>query len=337
MKRTLNDGVLRVAVIGAGNWGFQHARAYSSRGDAALVAVVGRTPERTKARAERFHVPWYLDIDEMIEKERPDFVSVCLPAQGSFEATMKVIRAGIPLLAEKPLAYDLRQAEALVDAARERNLFFAIDFNQRYSTPCRRAKAAIDEGRLGEPLFALWRFGHGWGPAALAHPYLNLIEAQCHGFDMLEHMFGPVAALSAEMTDGGGKGGYGTFTLSLRFENGAVGAFLATVDANDSNRNCQYIELGGTRGRILIEDNLRRYSYQASGRDTEEVWQAPFFADAERSFGFNLDRHLDALIPALTAGEAPPVPAERGLRALKLAMAAIDSFENGRRVTVQGT
>ena len=325
---------LRVAVVGAGSWGYQHARAFSSRSDTELVAVAGRTPERTKARADQFHVPYYLDIGEMLRAEKPDFVSVCLPAQGNFEATMQVIKAGFPLLSEKPIAYELDQARALIEAAQRQNLFYAIDFNQRYSIPCLKAKRAIEEGRLGRLVFALWRFGHGWGSPELSHPFVNIIEAQCHGFDMMEHMFGPITALSAEMTDNGGRKGFATFALSLSFKNGAVGSFLATLDANEHNRNSQYIELGGTDGRILIEDNVQSYTFQATNSDTAEVWRAGFFSDDLRCFGHNLDRHLDELIPAFRAGKQPPVPAERGLRALELAYAAIHSFREGVRVSV---
>ena len=66
-----------------------------------------------------------------------------------------------------------------------------------------------------------------------------------------------------------------------------------------------------------------------------ETWQAGFFEDGLRSFGHNLDRLLDALIPALLAGQEPPVPARRGLRALELAYAAIESFQTGRRIEVK--
>lgn len=325
---------LRVAVIGAGSWGYQHARAYFQRKDTELIAIVGRTENKTKARAEEFCTSYYLDIDEMLEKEKPDFVSVCLPAQHTFEATMKIINAGIPLLSEKPLAYKLEEAEEMIRCAKEKNLFYAIDFNQRYSIPCQKAKQAIDCGRLGKPVFALWRFGHGWGEPYIDHPFLNLIEAQCHGLDMLEHLCGPIESVMAEMTDNGGRKSYSTFTLSLRLQNGGIASFLATLDANEHNKLSQLIEIGGTNGRILIEDNINSYTFQATDSDMAETWRAGFFEDDYRSFGKNLDRHLDELIPALIRGEQPPVPAEKGLRALKLAYAAIESFETGKRVMV---
>ena len=53
------------------------------------------------------------------------------------------------------------------------------------------ARAAIASGDLGDVVFATWRFGGEAGTSA--HPHANLIETQCHGFDMLEHLCGPIA------------------------------------------------------------------------------------------------------------------------------------------------
>ena len=325
---------IRVAVVGAGGWGYQHARAFFERDDVQLTAVFGRTEERTARRAAQFGIRPYTDLDAMLRQEKPDLVSVCLPAQHTYETTMRLIEAGVPMLVEKPLAYRLDQGEALIDAAEKKHLFMAIDFEQRFSVPCQRAKAAIDAGDLGRLVFAHWRFGHGWGSPTIDHPHTNLIEAQCHGLNTLEYLCGPIRSVMAEMTQNGGRGSYSTFVLSLTFENGAVGSFLATLDANEHNSLSQLIEIGGVDGRVLIEDNVRRYTFQRTDSDTAQTWSAGFFEDDLRAFSHNLDRYLDAMLPAFRAGEKPPVPASEGLRALRIAYAAIESFETGRRVSV---
>ena len=50
-------------------------------------------------------------------------------------------------------------------------------------------------GRLGDLVFLTWRFG---GEGGGDHPHGNLIETQCHGFDMLEHLAGPITSVSAQ-------------------------------------------------------------------------------------------------------------------------------------------
>jgi threonine 3-dehydrogenase len=122
--RTMNgEERVKVALIGAGTWGLQHARIFAERPDVDFRAVVGRTLERTRARAEEFGTNYYLDIQEMLESERPDLVSVCLPNLGHFEPTLQVIEAGVSLIVEKPLVFDIAEARTLLDEAAKRGLF----------------------------------------------------------------------------------------------------------------------------------------------------------------------------------------------------------------------
>lgn len=321
---------VKVVVVGTGGWGRQHARVFSGRPDVDFRAVLGRNRDRAEARAAEYGVRAYTDLTAMLEQEQPDLVSLCLPNQGHFGPTLEVIKAGCSLLVEKPLVFDLAQADVLLREAEARGLFFAINFNHRYAKPALLAKEAIDGGRLGEIVFAAWRFG---GEGGAGHPHANLIETQCHGFDLLEHLCGPIASVMAEMTDKTGKG-YTTMALSLRFASGAVGSFLGTYDSSYAYPGTQRVEINGAAGRVVMEDTVRRFEFQPTGSETGEQWQAGYFNDADREFGRTFDRHLDALLAAFQAGQPPPVPAGAGRRALAVAMAAIQSFETGRRVNV---
>jgi len=320
---------IKVALVGAGGWGRQHARIFSERPDVEFCAVVGRTEERTRARAAEYGTRWYLDIDAMLQAEHPDLVSLCLPNQGHFDATLEVIRAGYPLLVEKPLVFDIEEADTLLAEAAQRGLFFAINFNHRYARPVQMARDAINGGRLGDLVFATWRFG---GEGRGGHPHANLIETQCHGFDMLEYLCGPIASVMAQMTDKTGNG-YSTLVLALQFANGAVGSLVGSYDSSYAYPDTHLVEVNGTRGRVTVEDTVRRYAFQAVGNETSEVWQAGYFNDRDREFHRTFDAHFEVLLDAFRRGDEPPVHASAGRRALALADAAIRSFETGTRVT----
>ncbi len=322
---------IKVALIGAGRWGLQHARIFAGRPDVDFCAVVGRTLERTRSRAEQFGTRYYLDIGEMLAAERPDLVSLCLPNQGHFAATLAVIEAGVPLLVEKPLVFDLHEADQLLDEAAKRTLFFAINFNHRYAHAVQLAHQAIVSGRLGEIIFCTWRFG---GEGASDHPYANLIETQCHGFDMLEYLCGPIHAMSAEMTNKTGNG-YSTMVIALRLANDAVGSLVGSYDSSYAYAGTHTLELNGSAGRILVEDTVRRFEFQARGNETGEVWQAGYFNDRDREFHRTFDTHIDLILEAFRKGQEPPVHARAGRRALALADAAIKSFNTGSRVAVE--
>lgn len=326
----MSQSRIKVALVGAGGWGRQHARIFAERPDVDFCAIAGRTLEKTQARAAQYGVRSYVDIEEMLDKERPDLVSLCLPNQGHFDATMQVIQAGYPLLVEKPLVFDLQEADTLLAEAAKRDLFFAINFNHRYARPLQMAKEAIAAGRLGEISFASWRFG---GEGSSSHPHANLIETQCHAFDQLEWLCGPIDSVMAQMTDKTGQG-YRTLVLALHFANGAIGSLLGSYDSSYAYADTHRLEINGSQGRILVDDTVRRYAFQAVGNETAEVWQAGYFNDRDREFHRTFDRHMDALLAAFRRGESPPIHAQAGRRALALAYAAIQSFETGQRVAL---
>jgi predicted dehydrogenase len=319
---------LRVAVVGAGGWGAQHARMITERVDTELVGVVGRTPERTEARAVAYGTRAYTSIARMLETEHPDLVTVSLPNEEHFAPTLELLRAGVPLLVEKPLVFELAEADALLEAAGD--TFFGINFNHRYAEPVLRARAALQAGELGDLVFATWRFGGeaNRGPS----PHANLIETQCHGFDMLEHLGGPIASIAAQMTNMT-YGAWSTIAVALEFASGAVGTMLGSYDSSYAYPDTQRVELNGTAGRAVIHDTVRALTLQSVGDEIERVWRPGYFDDEARSFERTADRHLDAVLAALRAGSPPPIPASAGRRALELAHAVIRSHETGARVS----
>ncbi|HEY4431122.1 MAG TPA: Gfo/Idh/MocA family oxidoreductase [Paenibacillus sp.] len=314
----------------AGSWGLQHARILATRPDVDFCAIVGRNEQRTSEKADEYGTKAYTSIADMLEREMPDLVNLCLPNQGHYEATLEVIRAGVPLLVEKPLVFDLKEADILLNEAAKRNLFFAINFNHRYAKPVQLAHEAIHAGRLGELTYASWRFG---GDGASEHPHANLIETQCHGFDTLEHLCGPIESVMAEMTNKT-NGGFRTIALALRFQSGAVGSLIGTYDSSYAYPDTHRLELDGTSGRVVIHDTVKRYTFHRAGHEIGETWEAGYFNDVDREFHQTFDKHMEGLLTALRNGHEPPIHAKAGYRTLLIANAAIRSYESGRRVKI---
>ena len=323
---------LRVAVVGAGTWGEQHARVFAGRPDTELVGIVGRTSQRTERRAAAYRTTAYTDLDDMMASAKPDLVTTSLPNEGHFAPTLQLIRHGVPLLVEKPLVFSVAEADQLVAEARQRGLFFAINFNHRYAEPVRRAHQAISDGALGEIVHATWRFGGE--PNFGASPYCNLFETQCHGFDMLEHLAGPIASVMAQMSNKTDSAAYNTVAIAVEFANRGVGSLLGTYDSSYAYLDTQYIEINGTKGRALIQDTVQKLTLSTAGNETHQVWQPGYFNDSARTFAHTFDRHVADVLKALRAGEEPPIHARAGQRAVALAAASVQSFECGVRVTV---
>ncbi|HEY2320403.1 MAG TPA: Gfo/Idh/MocA family oxidoreductase [Solirubrobacteraceae bacterium] len=323
---------LRVAVVGAGAWGEQHARIFARRPDTELVGIVARTPERARARAQAYETTAYTSIAEMLEQARPDLVTTSLPNEAHFEPTLELIRHGVPLLAEKPLVFSLAEADRLIEEAARRDLFFAINFNHRYAEAVQRAHAAIAGGELGEVVHVTWRFGGEANPGT--SPHRNLIETQCHGFDMLEHLAGPISSVMAQMTNTTDETVYNTVVIAVAFAGGGVGSLVGTYDSSYAYPDTQYIEVNGTRGRALVKDTVQELVLSTAGEETHRVWRPGYFNDLGRTFTHTFDRHVEDVLTALRAGSEPPIHARAGRRAVELAEASVRSFEDGIRVQV---
>ena len=150
---------------------------------------------------------------------------------------------------------------------------------------------------------------------------------------MLEYLCGPIESIMSQLTDKTGRG-YSTLVLALRFADEAVGSLVGTYDSSYAYGGTHALEINGTKGRVLIEDTVRRYTFQAAGDETAQVWQAGYFNDRDREFHRTFDRHVDEVLDAFRRDEEPPIHARAGYRALELAYAAIESFETKGRVAV---
>jgi len=148
------------------------------------------------------------------------------------------------------------------------------------------------------------------------------------------HTVGEIESVSAEMTDMTGKQGYGTVLLALRFKSGALGSILASYDSSYAYPSANTLEINGTKGRVFLEDTVKRMVFNAVDDPVSHVWQSHYFNDEARYFAGTLDRHVADMIRAFRQGEPPPVPAQQGYEVLRVSYAAIRAFEEGRRVPI---
>ena len=165
----MTDAQPRIAIIGAGFiTRVGHLPGYSAAG-ADVVAICDVNPEPANKLAAQYRIPAvYSDWREMIEKERPDIVSVCLPNVLHRDPTLFALEAGAHVLCEKPLATSVAEAgEMFAAAARAQRRLMAAQ-NWRWDAGSRAIRRIVDAGDLGDVYYgeatALRRMGiPSWG------------------------------------------------------------------------------------------------------------------------------------------------------------------------------
>jgi predicted dehydrogenase len=137
---------VRVAVIGVGALGSQHARIYHQLPEAELVAVVDVREERAREIAARYACPGYADFRQILS--RVEAVSVAVPTEQHAMVGTEFLKRGVHVLVEKPIASALVEAEALLAAREKSATVLRVGQTERFN-PALRAILPI----LTRPLF----------------------------------------------------------------------------------------------------------------------------------------------------------------------------------------
>lgn len=125
---------MEVAVVGCGRHGVEHHLAnYVRFPDVQVVAVSDANPERAAAAARQYGVPHhYADHRELLERHRPEIVSVCTPPASHYAITLDAFAAGAHVLCEKPLAASADEAEQMIAAAKQHGRLISMGLQTRY-------------------------------------------------------------------------------------------------------------------------------------------------------------------------------------------------------------
>lgn len=163
-------GTLKVALVGAGQVAEKvHVACYRQLPGLELVAVVDCDTARAQAFAGRNGIARaFTSLEEMLEAERPDIVSICTPNLFHHQQVITALQHGCHVFCEKPPAMTAAQALEMWHAAEQAGQLLAYDFHHRFAEDARILRQKVAAGELGEVYVttarALRRCGvPGWG------------------------------------------------------------------------------------------------------------------------------------------------------------------------------
>jgi predicted dehydrogenase len=133
----------RVGVIGVGHLGQHHARVYTELLDARLVGVADLDENRAHSVSEQLGVPCYASMEELIERQSPEALSIVVPTSGHYSAAKRALEQGIHVLIEKPVTARPSEAEELLNLAAARNLVLQVGHIERFNSAIRHISRAV--------------------------------------------------------------------------------------------------------------------------------------------------------------------------------------------------
>lgn len=266
----------RAAVIGLGDISSIHMMCIQNN-PAITLAAVCDTDESRREQAPQ-GVPFYTSYLEMITREKPDVVHICLPHCQHVPVSISAAEMGVHVLCEKPVALNAVQGQEFADFEKAHpDIHMGICLQNRFNESVEALKTIIDSGNYGRVCGA-----KGVVPWARSRDYYEtkpwrgkwdtagggcMINQSVHTLDLLYYLGGPVSGVKASV---GQLLDYGievedTVMANLFYENGAHGLFMAT-NANYKNESVQ-IGIQLEQAEFAIIDNVLYRMLPEGGRE----------------------------------------------------------------------
>ncbi len=142
--------MIKVAVIGLGNMGKNHARIYNDLSDFELAAVCDTDQERVDLISKRYNTKGFTNHHEMLSTVDLDAVSIVVPTSFHLQAAKDVINAGISALIEKPISATVEEADEIISLSEEKGVRISIGHIERFNPAIRELKRRVKNGELGK-------------------------------------------------------------------------------------------------------------------------------------------------------------------------------------------
>lgn len=188
---------LKAGVIGVGYMGRNHARVYAEMEDVELVAVADMNGEYGEKLAKKFKVGFYKDYKEMLEREKPDVVSVAVPTELHKEVAIACIEKGVNVLLEKPIAKTIEEGKAILEAAKKNNVKLMVGHIERFNPAVQKLREYVTEKKLGK-VYKIDVRRCGPFPVRISDVGVT-VDLAVHDIDVINYLFGlDVERMSAE-------------------------------------------------------------------------------------------------------------------------------------------
>ena len=320
---------IRVAVVGTGEFGRNHARVYGELKGAELVGVFDREIARAEKTAQEFHTTAFKGIEELCG--RVDAATVSVPTVAHAEVGCRLMEMGIDVLVEKPMASTLAEADALLEAAGKYRRILQVGHVERFNPA---VEAAL--GIVTRPLFFEVHRMSVFSPRSLDVDVV--LDLMIHDLDIvLAFAKSPVKEVRAVgLPILSGKVDIANVRLEL--ESGCIANFTASRVSTERVRKLrffqprQYVSLDYGRQEVLVF-TVGQDEAVANPSVNPQIGVTKVPVASEEP----LHAELKSFLRAVRERSQPVVPLDDGRRALALALEIVAAIrEHGKKVDLAG-
>ena len=259
---------MKYALIGCGRIATNHIKA-ALNNKLEIVAVCDILPEKMEAILEKHNIEKddnikrYTDYKEMIEKEKPELVSIATESGIHAEIALYCIEKEVNVIIEKPMAMSIEDADKIIALSKEKGVKVSACHQNRFNVAVQELRKAIEADRFGKlshgSIHVRWNRNHGYYDQALwrgtwAQDGGALMNQCIHGIDLLRWMMGDeideiYGATRQQFHDYLEAEDIGMAVI--KFKNGAIGTIEGTTNVYPKNLE-ETLYVFGEKGTVKV-------------------------------------------------------------------------------------
>lgn len=334
---------MKVAIIGAGLQARRRAPVIRDWPDAEIKIITAARQENAETLASQMECEAGVGWEGIVDRPDLDAVVVLTPPHIHAPISITAMKAGKHVFCEKPLARTLEEAEEMTRAAKDNGVVLKCGFNHRHHPAIVKAKAAFDDGIMGEPMFVRCRYGicgrPGYDQEWRTDPNVvsggHLMEQGIHALDLFRWFLGDIKEVTGFV-----QSAYwptepledNSFAI-VRTETGCVASLHSSLT---QWKNLFSFEAFGRDGYAVV-DGL------GGGYGTERLvigkrdFDAPFQDQVTHFRGGDRSWHEEwkEFVAAVEEQRRPIGDGEDGLEALRIVFAVYEAARTGKTVSLK--
>jgi UDP-N-acetyl-2-amino-2-deoxyglucuronate dehydrogenase len=342
----IKERKIRIAIVGCGRISRNHFGSIEKHADDfELAAVCDIDPDVLNEHSDKYNVPGYEDLGDLLTKEKLDLVALCTPSGIHPDQTILAAKHKVHVMTEKPMATRWNDGVRMVKACDDAGVRLFVVKQNRRNTTLQLLKRAVTEKRFGKihmvHLNVFWTRpqsyydqGNGWRGTWEFDGGAFMNQAS-HYVDLFDWLIGPVEKVQAMMSTTRDIDVEDTGVLNVKWRNGALGSMSVTMLTFPHNLEGS-ITILGEKGTVrvggLAVNEIQHWIFDEFKDYDSEIQSANY--DTTSVYGFGHPLYYKNVADVMRGEAEPETDGREGLKSLELLIAAYLSARDGKTISL---
>ena len=343
--------MINFALVGCGRISKRHSELLGENqiAGAQLVAVCDKIVSKAQVIADKYSIPVYSCLHDMMKTEKIDVVVVLTESGLHAQHTIELAPYGAHVVVEKPMALTLDDADAMIEACDKHGVKLFVVKQNRFNVPIVQLRKALDQGRFGKLIMGTIRvrwcrpqayYDQDSWRGTWAYDGGVLTNQASHHVDLLEWMMGDVESVFAKSKNAlADIEAEDTAVVILKFRNGALGVIEATTAIRPKDLEGSISILGET-GSVEVGgfavNEMKTWNFTEIHEEDGDVIEK-YSVNPPNVYGFGHQAYYEHVVDCLDNETAQLVDGLQGRKSLELINAIYESIETGEEVKLRFT